>query len=53
MQKLKSFLLLLQVDFYKGAGFSVVGPSSVVHGADQWIEMVLQLIDEEGEDESG
>lgn len=33
----------MQVKFYQGAGFTVVGPSPVVHGEDQWIEMVLEL----------
>ena len=49
------FLSLLnnskQVDFYKGAGFNVVGPSPVVHGNDPWVEMVLDLHHEEEEEE--
>ena len=28
------------IGFYEGAGFRMVGPSEVVHGADQWYEMV-------------
>jgi hypothetical protein len=40
-------LPLLQVKFYKNAGFTVVGHSAVVHGADQWIEMVLELTGED------
>lgn len=31
------------VGLYSGVGFQVVGPSSVVHGADQWIEMVHEI----------
>lgn len=27
------------IGFYEGAGFRVVGPSAVEHGADQWYEM--------------
>lgn len=27
------------IDFYKGAGFYLLHPSSVVHGADQWYEV--------------
>jgi hypothetical protein len=38
----------MQVKFYEIAGFSVVGPSSIVHGADQWIEMMLELPEEDG-----
>lgn len=30
------------VGFYEGAGFKMVGESSVVHGADQWYEMRLK-----------
>ena len=33
----------LLVELYKGARFAVVGPSAVVHGADAWVEMVLEL----------
>ena len=28
--------------FYEGAGFKMVGPSDVVHGADQWYEMAMK-----------
>jgi len=42
-----SILFIFQVKFYESAGFSVVGPSPIVHGADQWIEMVLELPAEE------
>ncbi|PNH04495.1 putative N-acetyltransferase C9.02c [Tetrabaena socialis] len=31
------------VRLYEGAGFTLVGPSSVVHGRDPWIEMAMQL----------
>ena len=30
------------IGFYEGAGFKMVGESSVVHGADQWYEMRLK-----------
>ena len=30
------------VGFYEGAGFKMVGPSDVVHGADQWYEMAMK-----------
>ncbi len=29
----------------------MVGPSSVVHGADQWIEMILELAAAEDEED--
>jgi arylalkylamine N-acetyltransferase len=32
------------VEFYKGCGFDMVGPSPVVHGKEQWYEMVMQLV---------
>jgi predicted GNAT family N-acyltransferase len=28
---------------YRGAGFAVVGPSAVVHGAEPWTEMALEF----------
>ena len=31
------------VGLYSRAGFTVVGPSDVVHGADPWTEMALAL----------
>jgi hypothetical protein len=31
------------VGLYSKGRFAVVGPSPVVHGADAWIEMVLEL----------
>ena len=31
------------VPLYAGAGFQVVGPSAVVHGADPWTEMRCAL----------
>ena len=31
------------VALYSKAGFQVVGPSEVVHGADPWIEMSMKL----------
>jgi predicted GNAT family N-acyltransferase len=33
------------VGLYSSVGFQVVGPSSVVHGADQWIEMVCEVLE--------
>lgn len=39
----EKFLLLCKkelIGFYEGAGFRMVGPSEVVHGADQWYEMM-------------
>lgn len=36
------------VKLYSGAGFKMVGPSSVVHGADQWFEMVYAFGDGDG-----
>jgi len=32
-----------QVHFYEVAGFEVVGPSTVVHGQDTWIECAMEL----------
>ena len=28
--------------FYASVGFDLIGPSPVVHGADQWVEMRLK-----------
>jgi ribosomal protein S18 acetylase RimI-like enzyme len=33
------------VGLYSSVGFEVVGPSSIVHGADQWIEMVYEVLE--------
>ncbi len=35
----------LQVALYEGAGFGLIGPSSVVHGQDVWLEMRLDFSD--------
>ena len=32
------------IGFYEGAGFKMVGESSVVHGADQWYDMRLKTV---------
>ena len=31
------------ISLYSGAGFTLVGPSSVVHGQEQWFEMRIKL----------
>jgi hypothetical protein len=36
----------MQVTLYERAGFSLVGPSHVQHGAEQWLEMVQTLRDD-------
>jgi hypothetical protein len=36
-------LWVLQIQLYRGAGFDLVGPSDVVHGADPWFEMLARL----------
>ncbi|KAL6778770.1 hypothetical protein ACKKBF_B04715 [Auxenochlorella protothecoides x Auxenochlorella symbiontica] len=33
------------VALYEGAGFGLIGPSSVVHGQDVWLEMRLDFSD--------
>jgi len=48
IKKKTEWILLLckenLIPLYKGAGFTLVGPSSVVHGQEQWFEMRIQLL---------
>lgn len=39
--------LPVQIQLYSKAGFSLLGPSDVVHGQDQWFEMAHVLQQQE------
>lgn len=42
-----------QVGLYVGVGFQLLGPSAVVHGSEQWLEMALSLASQERKETNG
>jgi predicted GNAT family N-acyltransferase len=47
--QLRELMLLTKeylVSFYANCGFVLLGPSAVVHGQDQWLEMKINCYDE-------
>lgn len=34
------------VPLYKATGFTLLGPSAVVHGKSQWFDMIYRIIDD-------